>query len=68
MLSPYLGNPWVATARHLLAGEVEDDENTPGGNHTAASLFKNKKGKGDDEDGTPLPTPRLPPNGTHTQL
>jgi hypothetical protein len=125
-LSPYLGAPWVKTARHLLAGEVEDnkphdkDGNTDGSDgHLFADWMeelaeesdelldfgiadfledvvesgwsllkrgqskgkkhhkdkKHRKHKGDKKkkgkkpkDGDKLPEPRLPPNGTHTQL
>lgn len=131
-LSPYLGAPWVKTARHLLAGEVEDekphdkDGNTDGSDghlfadwmdelaeeleelldfgvvefledvvesgwsllkrgskdkkhHKGHKHHKDKKHrkhkKGDKKkkgkkpkDGDKLPEPRLPPNGTHTQL
>lgn len=55
-LTPYLGAPWVNTARHLLEGEEGDAP----GKHTPvdglAAEFK--------ED---LPTPKVPPNATHTQ-
>lgn len=55
-LAPYLGIPWVSTAAHLLAGAEADDERHEG----PAAGFKHKE--------KPLPTPKLPPNGTHTQL
>lgn len=71
-LSPVLGAPWVKTARHLLAGEVEDDQDGDGkpdepghGGMSKRGWFK-KNGKGKPGDG--LPEPKLPPNGTHSQL
>lgn len=63
-LSPYLGLPWVQTASHLLAGEVEHEEEGAFGG--ASEEFKGKK-KG-KKGKRPLPSPRLPPNETHTQL
>ncbi|KAJ9109297.1 hypothetical protein QFC21_000626 [Naganishia friedmannii] len=127
-LSPFLGAPWVKTARHLLAGDVDDQkphdkdgENKDGNTDLWADwvdevveesdelmqafvedvvddgwgLFKrdphhkgkkhsDKKHKGDKKkhgkkhgkknkgkkpkEGDKLPEPKLPPNGTHTQL
>ncbi|WVQ84695.1 hypothetical protein IAT38_006851 [Cryptococcus sp. DSM 104549] len=56
-LSPYLGMPWVKTAKHLL-----DGKDTGGGGHTGEEPeeFEEFKKK--------LPAPKLPPNATHTQL
>jgi hypothetical protein len=51
-LTPYLGAPWVTTAMHLLEGEEGDAP----GKHTPVDGFKEK-----------LPTPKVPPNATHTQ-
>ncbi|GHJ85260.1 hypothetical protein NliqN6_1662 [Naganishia liquefaciens] len=124
-LSPFLGAPWVKTARHLLAGDVEDDKphdkdrNEDGNDghlfadwmeeladqsdelldlgiaeliedvvesgwslvkrghskdkkHHKDKKHRKHKKKGDKKkkpkDGDKLPEPRLPPNGTHTQL
>jgi acid phosphatase len=77
-LSPYLGAPWIKTARHLIAGEVEDDRDGdgrsddpehPGRDIRARSSKKGgKKGKKGGKPGDGLPEPRLPPNGTHSQL
>lgn len=76
-LSTYLGAPWVKTARHLLAGEVEDDKDGDGrsddpdhpgkfdlteSEDDVWAMMKKKKG------GDGLPKPKIPPNGTHTQL
>jgi acid phosphatase len=62
-LSPVLGAPWIKTARHLLAGEVEDDRRE---GHDVE--FKSKKGKKEKKPGDGLPEPSAPPNGTHSQL
>ncbi|KAI5451922.1 hypothetical protein NCC49_001223 [Naganishia albida] len=110
-LSPYLGAPWVKTARHLLAGDVEDkkphdkepdlfadwveeiideSEEVLGlgiadwleevvedgwglfkrGHHDKKKHRKHKKGdkKKKKKGGDSLPEPKMPPNGTHTQL
>jgi acid phosphatase len=67
-LSPTLGAPWVKTARHLLAGEVEHEKGDD--DHGANSLMRanKKKGKKEKKPGDGLPEPTEPPNGTHSQL
>jgi hypothetical protein len=55
-ISPYLGIPWVRTAAHLLAGDEAHDEPSD----TPDSIMKGPKQK-------PLPSPKLPPNATHSQ-
>lgn len=55
-LTPYLGAPWVKTARHLLEGEEGDAP----GKHLPTNEV--------DEFDSKLPKPKLPPNATHTQL
>ncbi|ORY25534.1 histidine phosphatase superfamily [Naematelia encephala] len=52
-LSPYLGMPWVKTAKHLLGGKDSDSDSTS--DDEANSL-------------QPLPEPKLPPNASHSQL
>jgi len=55
-LSPYLGMPWVKSAMHLLGGHHEGDwDERKGGQH------------GVDVQGVKLPSPKAPPNATHTQ-
>jgi acid phosphatase len=66
-LSPVLGAPWIKTARHLLAGEVEDNRRE-GHDGSSAHAFKSKKGKKEKKPGDGLPEPSAPPNGTHSQL
>lgn len=67
-LAPYLGMPWVQTAHHLLAGDVDDDDDDGHSSLFAVThIKKGKKGKKGGKD-QPLPLPKLPPNGTHTQL
>ncbi|WVR07739.1 hypothetical protein IAU60_004782 [Kwoniella sp. DSM 27419] len=58
-LAPYLGAPWVKSAKHLLKGRDNGGDEHPnvpkdGG---MSEWFKSK-----------LPKPKLPPNATHTQL
>ncbi|KAJ9125636.1 hypothetical protein QFC22_000598 [Naganishia vaughanmartiniae] len=126
-LSPFLGAPWVKTARHLLAGEVDDqkphdkdareaedvdlwadwledvvqesgelvqafvedvvddgwglfkrdhqhkgkkhsDKKHKGDKKHGKKGGKKNKGKKHPKQGDKLPEPKLPPNGTHTQL
>ena len=52
-LTPYLGAPWVNTAKHLLEGEAGD---APGKHLPTLDEFKEN-----------LPAPKVPPNATHTQ-
>ena len=70
-LSPILGAPWIKTARHLIAGDVEDDRKGHEAGHEMSSAMKkrkNKKGKKEKKPGDGLPEPTQPPNGTHSQL
>lgn len=55
-LATYLGAPWVKDAMHLLGGKEGDGQD----DHPPAHDLTKGKGK--------LPTPKLPPNATHTQL
>ncbi|WWC64640.1 uncharacterized protein I303_107251 [Kwoniella dejecticola CBS 10117] len=62
-LSPYLGMPWVKTAKHLLSGKDTDGsdgdkDHKPSDDGTLGTFKKGPK----------LPEPKLPPNATHTQL
>jgi hypothetical protein len=48
--------PWVKSAMHLLGGHHEGDwDERKGGQH------------GVDVQGVKLPSPKAPPNATHTQ-
>ncbi|ODN92151.1 hypothetical protein L198_05824 [Cryptococcus wingfieldii CBS 7118] len=59
-LSPYLGAPWVKTAKHLLDGkDTGDGAGEPHGDEGEVEANKEKH---------KLPKPNLPPNATHTQL
>jgi acid phosphatase len=64
-LSPYLGMPWVKTAKHLLAGK-DGKGKLP---HQGEDPVESEEVEvWNGKEFAKLPKPELPPNATHTQL